>query len=195
MMACTPCSVIGCPCESWAGHEARASQVSWRIRSNCICQDAEHHKKCKDWEHCLLLFAHKFWNQNLSSLLPDVREDCKHKKGLHVAKASSGEVPWGSSEMWELGLGWQLAEHESLWLRIPAYWTNQDGEFNELVPLTGMCPTLVAVPTRFCQGARMAEPWVLQAPVWRKSFNNFLTRPTGLKPRRSLVMFNKLLLL
>eukprot|EP00434_Breviolum_minutum_P032778 symbB.v1.2.028989.t1/scaffold3111.1/size63350/4 len=50
------------------------------------CSDAEHHKKCKD---------------------------CKHKKGLHVAKASSGEVP------------------------IPAYWTNQDGEFNELVPLTG----------------------------------------------------------
>ncbi len=36
------------------------------------------------------------------------------------------------------------------------------------------------------------ESW--QAPMWRKSFKNFLTRPIGLKPRRSLVMFNKLLL-
>lgn len=69
MMASSPCSVIGCPCESWGGHE-----------------DDQHDKKCKE---------------------------CKHKKGLHVAKATTGEVP------------------------LPPYWDHQDGDFNDLIPMTG----------------------------------------------------------
>ncbi|CAJ1432833.1 unnamed protein product [Effrenium voratum] len=69
MLAASPCSVLGCPCEKFCGKEDEASD-----------------KKCKE---------------------------CKHKKGLHVAKVTTGEVPF------------------------PPYWNHHDGEFNELVPMTG----------------------------------------------------------
>ncbi|CAK9105444.1 Uncharacterized protein SCF082_LOCUS49148 [Durusdinium trenchii] len=69
MMASSPCSVIGCPCEAYGGKD-----------------EDDHGKKCKE---------------------------CKHKRGLHVAKATTGEVPF------------------------PPYWSHHDGDFNELISLPG----------------------------------------------------------
>ena len=160
MMRASPCGVLGCPCENFVGHEASASSCKEGVlpsRLVLVCEEKKHDAKCKDifllafprglnhkskqsvdvgslCGNCILMqswFAPVPDMVLTGTVLPGLQAQGRaaHDKSQRIRWRSSVRSPKSSTPFAD-GVG-------NCTLRFPDYWQNHDGDFNELIPMTG----------------------------------------------------------